>query len=54
MKKIENKHAFYLSFIDDLAAVKNVKPKWQLVIYNKDFNNYVRSIQGKSLLMNFD
>jgi len=54
MKMIEKKHAFYLSFIDDLAVVKNVKPKWQLVLYNKDFNNYVRSIQGNSLLKNFD
>ena len=54
IKKIELKHDFYLSFIDDLAFLKNVKPKWQLVIYNKDFNNYVRKLQGNSLLMEFD
>jgi hypothetical protein len=54
IKKIENNHDFYLSFIDDLALLKNVKPKWQLVLYNKDFNNYVRKLQGHSLLIEFD
>lgn len=54
MKKITSKHDFYLSFIDDLAFLKNVKPKWQLVLYNKDFNNYVRTLQGHSLMMEFD
>ena len=54
IKKIEKNHDFYLSFIDDLASMKNTKPKWQLVLYNKDFNNYVRNLQGHSLLMEFD
>lgn len=54
IKKIENNHDFYLSFIDDLASMKNTKPKWQLVLYNKDFNNYVRKLQGHSLLLEFD
>ena len=54
MKKIEKNHDFYLSFIDDLASMKNTKPKWQLVLYNKDFNNYVRKLQGHSLLLEFD
>jgi hypothetical protein len=54
MKKIENNHEFYLSFIDDMALIKNIKPKWQLVLYNKDFNNYVRGLQGHSLLIDFD
>jgi hypothetical protein len=54
IKKIENNRDFYLSFIDDLALLKNVKPKWQLVLYNKDFNNYVRKLQGHSLLLEFD
>lgn len=34
--------------------MKNTKPKWQLVLYNKDFNNYVRKLQGHSLLLEFD
>ena len=54
IKKIENNRDFYLSFIEDLALLKNIKPKWQLVLYNKDFNNYVRTLQGHSLIMNFD
>jgi hypothetical protein len=54
MKKIENNHEFYLSFIDDMALIKNIKPKWQLVLYTNDFNNYVRGLQGHSLLIDFD
>jgi len=53
IKLIESKHDYYLSFIDDLAAMKDVKPKWQVVIYNKEFNNYVRNSQGNSSIMNF-
>jgi hypothetical protein len=52
IKKIELKHDYYLSFIDDMACVKNIKPKWQLVFYNKSYNNYIRSLQDTG--MNYD
>jgi hypothetical protein len=46
IKIIESKHNQYLNFIDDLASLKDVTPKWQMVIYNKDYNNYIRDLQN--------
>jgi hypothetical protein len=49
IKKIESNHDYFLSFIDDMASVKNIKPKWQIVIYNKSYNNYIRSLQDTEM-----
>jgi len=53
IKMIESKHEYYLSFIDDMASMKELKPKWQLALYNKEFNNYIRGLQGHPLIMNY-
>jgi len=37
----------YLLKVDKLAKSKHVKPKWQLVYYDKDFEHYLHSLQGK-------
>lgn len=49
IKLLENCRETYLSHIDRLAMEKNVVPKWQLVVYNKDFEYYVHVLQGKIL-----
>lgn len=53
IKLIESKHDYYLTFIDDLAAMKCVKPKWQMAYYNKEFNNYIRNLQGYNSIMTY-
>lgn len=52
IKLLENCRDTYLSHIDRLAMEKNVSPKWQLVVYNKDFEYYVHVLQGKILHYN--
>ena len=47
IKLLENCRETYLSHIDKLAMEKNVVPKWQLVVYNKDFEYYIHVLQGK-------
>ncbi len=49
IKIAESKHDYYLSYIDDLAKFKNIQPKWQLVYYDSNFNNYINSKIQKSL-----
>ena len=49
IKLLENCRESYLSHIDKLALEKNVVPKWQLVVYNKDFEYYIHVLQGKVL-----
>jgi hypothetical protein len=36
IKLLENCRESYLSHIDKLAMEKNVVPKWQVLVYNKD------------------
>jgi hypothetical protein len=52
IKLLENCRNSYLSHIDKLAMEKNVVPKWQLVVYNKDFEYYIHVLQGK--ILNYD
>jgi hypothetical protein len=47
IKLLENCRDSYLSHIDKLAREKNVVPKWQVVVYNKDFEYYIHVLQGK-------
>jgi hypothetical protein len=49
IKLLENCRETYLSDIDKLAMEKNVVPKWQLVVYDKDFEYYIHVLQGKVL-----
>ena len=49
VKLLENCRETYLSHIDKLAMEKNVVPKWQLVVFNKDFEYYIHVLQGKVL-----
>jgi hypothetical protein len=37
----------YLLQIDNLARSKGVVPKWQLVVYNKEYEYYIHILQGK-------
>ena len=53
IKVIEAKKDQLLSFIDDLASLKQIKPKWQLVIYNSEYSNYVRELQNQQLNYKF-
>ena len=47
IKLLENCRENYLSHIDKLANEKNAVPKWQLLIYDKDFEYYIHVLQGK-------
>jgi len=53
IKLIQAKRDQLLSFIDDLAILKQIKPKWQLVIYNSDYSNHMRDLQNKELNYKF-
>lgn len=54
IKLFETCRDTYLSDIDKLAMGKNVVPKWQLVVYDKDFEYYIHVLQGKMLNYNSD
>lgn len=45
----ESKRNYYFYFIDDLAELMNVKPKWQLAIYDSSFSDYIDNKIKKSL-----
>ena len=49
IKLTEKYREHYLTDIDKLAKSKNVVPKWQLVIYNKEYEYYIHVLQGKIL-----
>jgi hypothetical protein len=49
IKLTEKYRKDYLTDIDKLAKSKNVVPKWQLVMYNKDYEYYIHVLQGKIL-----
>ena len=49
IKLVEAKREQLLSFIDDLASLKQIKPKWQIVLYNSDYTNYMRELQNQQL-----
>ena len=49
IKLVEEKREQLLSFIDDLASLKQIKPKWQIVLYNSDYTNYMRELQNQQL-----
>ena len=49
IKLTEKYREHYLTDIDKLAKRKGCVPKWQLVIYNKDYEYYIHVLQGKIL-----
>jgi hypothetical protein len=48
-KVMNNEKGKYLSSMDKLAKDKYIKPKWQLVIYDKDYEYYIHVLQGKKM-----
>lgn len=52
VKKIGMEKEKYLSLIDKLAKERNIRPRWQLVIYDTDYEHYIHGIQGKKF--NYD
>jgi hypothetical protein len=42
----------YLHHINKLAKSQGVTPKWQLVMYDKDYEYYIHVLQGKILNYN--
>ncbi len=49
MKHANETQQHYLTQIDDIASMKNIQPKWQLAIYNKNFSDCIRRIQDISI-----
>ena len=47
IKLIEINRIDYLYDIDKLAKERNVIPKWQLLFYDKEYENYIHILQGK-------
>lgn len=47
VKLTEKYRSHYLTDIENLAKKKNVVPKWQLIIYNRDYEYYIHILQGK-------
>jgi hypothetical protein len=52
IKLAEKYREHYLIDIDTLAKRKNAVPKWQIVMYNTDYEYYIRVLQGK--ILNYD
>lgn len=44
---MEMNYKDYLYNINKLAKAQGVIPKWQLVVYNKDYEYYIHVLQGK-------
>ena len=51
---MEMNYKDYLHHIDKLAKSQGVKPKWQLVMYDKDYEYYIHVLQGKIVHYNSD
>lgn len=49
IKLTEKYRQHYLTDIDKLAKSKNVIPKWQIIMYNKEYEYYIHVLQGKVL-----
>jgi hypothetical protein len=47
IKLIEINRRDYLHDIDKLAKERSVRPKWQLLFYDKEYENYIHILQGK-------
>ena len=54
IKLTEKYREHYLIDIDMLAKRKGVEPKWQVIIYNKDYEYYIHVLQGKILQYDSD
>jgi len=54
IKLTEKYRIHYLTDIDKLAKRRNVVPKWQLVIYNKEYEYYIHVLQGKIIQYDSD
>lgn len=52
IKVINKEKDRYLYLMDKLAKERNITPKWQLVIYDKDYEYYIHNLQGKKF--NYD
>lgn len=51
---MEMNYKDYLHNINKLAKSQGVTPKWQLVMYDKDYEYYIHVLQGKILHYNSD
>jgi hypothetical protein len=49
IKLIEINRIDYLYDIDKLAKERGILPKWQLLFYDKEYENYIHILQGKKM-----